>query len=92
MPTQQIIATVDPDDKQKAALDQLDNVSAKAATMLQATCPAHIPAGTEARLDAMDKRLKATATAMNEVRPALSGFYESLTDEQKARFNTMPSQ
>ena len=92
VPTQEIIATVDPDDKQKAALDQLDNVSAKAAAMLQGTCPSSIPESTEARLDAMGKRLKATVTAMNEVRPALSGFYDSLTDEQKARFNTMPSQ
>jgi len=92
VPTQEIIATVDPDDKQKEALDRLDDVSAKAASMLQATCPAEIPGSTEARLDAMGKRLKATATAMNEVRPALAGFYDSLTDEQKARFNTMPSQ
>lgn len=92
VPTQEIIATVDPDEKQKAALDQLDSVSAKAAAMLQATCPAQIPSSTEARLDAMDKRLKATVTAMNEVRPALTGFYDSLSDEQKARFNTMPSQ
>ena len=29
-------------------------------------------------LEAMDKRLKATVTAMNEVRPALVGFYNSL--------------
>ena len=37
----------------------------------------------------MGKRLTATVTAMNEVRPALAGFYESPTDEQKARFDTM---
>jgi hypothetical protein len=92
VPTQEIVATVDPDDKQKDALDQLDNVSAKAAAMLQATCPSQIPEDTTARLDAMSKRLKATVTAMNEVKPALTGFYDSLSDEQKARFNTMPSQ
>jgi len=92
VPTQEIIATVDPDDKQKEALNRLDDVSTKAAAMLQATCPAQIPSTTEARLDAMGRRLKATVTAMNEVRPALTGFYDSLSDEQKARFNTMPSQ
>jgi hypothetical protein len=27
--------------------------------------------------------------AMNEVRPALVGFYDLLSDEQKARFDTM---
>ena len=89
VPTQEIIATIDPDEKQKAALDELDSVSAKAASMLQATCPSQIPDTTEGRLEAMDKRLKATVTAMNEVRPALSGFYDSLSDEQKARFDTM---
>jgi len=90
VPTQEIEPTVNPDDRQKAALDQLDNVSAKAASLLQATCPAQIPGTTEARLEAMDKRLRATVTAMNDVRPALVGFYDSLSDEQKARFNTMP--
>jgi hypothetical protein len=92
VPTQEIEATVNPDDRQKAALDQLDNVSAKAASMLQATCPAQVPATTEARLEAMNKRLQATVTAMNDVRPALVGFYDSLSDEQKARFNTMGPQ
>lgn len=89
VPTQEIDATVNPDERQKAALDELDKVSEKAAGMLQATCPAQIPGTTEARLDAMNTRLKATVTAMNEVRPALTGFYDSLSDEQKARFDTM---
>jgi hypothetical protein len=26
------------------------------------------------------------------VRPALLGFYDTLSDEQKARFNTLPQQ
>jgi hypothetical protein len=78
-----------PDEHQQAALDALDNASAKAASMLKATCPVQIPGTTEARLEAMDKRLRATVTAMNEVRPALAGFYDSLSDEQKARVNTM---
>jgi len=89
VPTQEIEATVKPDEHQKAALDELDNASAKAASMLQATCPSQIPDTTEGRLEAMDKRLKATTTAMNEVRPALVGFYDLLSDEQKARFDTM---
>jgi hypothetical protein len=89
VPTQEIKATVKPDEHQQAALDALDDASAKAASMLQATCPSQIPDTTEARLDAMSKRLSATVTAMNEVRPALAGFYDSLSDEQKARFDTM---
>ena len=34
-------------------------------------------------------RLKAIVEAMNTVRPALESFYASLSDEQKAKFNTM---
>jgi hypothetical protein len=40
----------------------------------------------------MSKRLSATKQAMNDVRPALLGFYDSLSDEQKARFGTLPQQ
>jgi hypothetical protein len=29
---------------------------------------------------------------MNDVRPALLGFYDSLSDEQEARFNTLAQQ
>ena len=40
----------------------------------------------------MGQRLQQTIVAVNEVRPALVGFYNSLSDEQKARFNTLPSE
>jgi hypothetical protein len=40
----------------------------------------------------MSKRLSGTKEAMNDVRPALVGFYDSLSEEQKARFNTIPTQ
>jgi hypothetical protein len=41
------------------------------------------------RFDTVGKRLDAMATAIKTVRPALASFYASLTDEQKARFNTL---
>jgi LTXXQ motif family protein len=41
------------------------------------------------RLDAVGRRLDALAGAVNTVRPALADFYNSLTDEQKARFNVI---
>jgi hypothetical protein len=40
------------------------------------------------RLDAVDARLTAMLSAVEIVRPALEEFYASLTDEQKARFNS----
>ena len=90
VPAQQIEQAVQPDADQRAALDKLRSVSYQAAERLRSQCPTSIPATPEARLAAMDKRLHATITAVNEVRPALVGFYESLTDDQKARFNTLP--
>jgi hypothetical protein len=92
VPAQQIEQAVRPDQRQRAALDALKTVSAQAAERLRSQCPTSVPATPEARLEAMDQRLHETMVAVNEVRPALVGFYDSLSDEQKARFNTMPSE
>jgi hypothetical protein len=90
VPVQEIEQAVQPDASQRAALDKLKSASNQAAERLRSECPTSVPATPEARLGAMDKRLHATITAVNEVRPALVGFYDSLTDDQKARFNTLP--
>ena len=42
-----------------------------------------------ARLDAVQTRLSAMVEAIKTIRPALENFYASLSDEQKAKFNTM---
>ena len=39
----------------------------------------------------MEKRLDATLTAVKTVQPALAKFYSVLSDEQKARFNSLRS-
>ena len=92
VPAQQIVAAVKPDGKQQEALDKLKSASTRASQLLKAACPSGTPQTTAGRLDAMSKRLSATKEAMNDVRPALVGFYDSLSDEQKARFNTIPEQ
>ncbi len=92
VPAQQIAAAVKPDQKQQVALDALKTASTTASQLLKSACPSGTPQSTAARLDAMSKRIAATSAAMNDVRPALVGFYDSLSDEQKARFNTIPQQ
>jgi len=37
----------------------------------------------------MEKRLEATLGAVKTVQPALTKFYNALSDEQKARFNLL---
>jgi ABC-type transporter MlaC component len=39
----------------------------------------------------MEKRLEATLAAVMTAQPALTKFYNSLSDEQKARFNSLRS-
>lgn len=44
------------------------------------------------RLDAMNNRLDAMVQAVKTLRPTLGTFYASLSDEQKAQFNSMGQQ
>jgi LTXXQ motif family protein len=89
LPTEEIQQAVQPNEQQSAALGALKAASTRAADLLNGTCPSQTPSTSIARLDAMGKRLDATAQAVEAVRPALQDFYASLNDEQKARFNTL---
>ena len=78
-----------PTAQQQGAFDALKQAAKSAADNLQASCPTQVPQTPVARLDAVAKRLTAMIDAMKAVRPKLEAFYASLSDEQKARFNTM---
>jgi hypothetical protein len=89
LPIERMQQAVEPDDAQRAMLDQLGNASVKAREIIKAACPAGIALTPTGRLDAMDKRLDAMAQAVETVRPALEKFYDALSDEQKARLNAI---
>jgi len=89
LPVQRIEELIKPTEQQKAAFDALKSASAKATADLDASCPADMLETLTVRLDAVAKRLDALAGAVNTVQPALTDFYNSLTDEQKARFNVI---
>src|SRR5437879_13801963 len=57
--------------------------------MLKACCQRHLPSTPAGRLAAMESRLQVMLAAVQTVRPALERFYQSLSDEQKARFNAI---
>src|SRR5262249_28187111 len=82
-----IAQAVQPTPTQRAALDELQNASVKAAEGLKANCPDYQTLTPTGRVEAMEKRLEATLGAVRAVQPALAKFYNSLSDEQKARFN-----
>src|SRR5262249_7233023 len=56
---------------------------------LKANCPIYAAATPTGRIEAMEKRLEATHSAVTSVQPALTKFYDGLSDEQKARFNSL---
>src|SRR5262245_30277913 len=88
-PIERISAVVEPTDAQRPALEELRAASAKAIDMLKAGCPKDLPSIPTGRVAAMESRLQVMLAAVQTVRPALERFYQSLTDEQKARFNAI---
>jgi LTXXQ motif family protein len=90
-PIERISEVVQPTAAQRPALDELRAASAKAIDMLKVACPKDLPSIPTGRLAAMESRLQVMLAAVQTVRPALERFYQSLSDEQKARFNAIAS-
>jgi hypothetical protein len=91
-PSDQIDRAVHPNDAQRAKLDALNSAAAQAAETIKAACPSEVPSTPPDRLAAEGKRLQAMLQAVQTIRPKLEAFYNSLSDEQKARFNTVGRQ
>src|SRR5262249_18875048 len=88
-PIERIAQTVEPNDAQRAVLDELKAATAQALDILKAACPAALPSTPTGRIEAMHQRLGAMLEAVRTVRPVVEKFYQSLNDEQKARFNAL---
>jgi LTXXQ motif family protein len=91
-PTEQIDRTIHPNDAQRAKLDALQSAAANSAEAIKASCPSEPPTTPPARLAAASKHLHAMLQAVDTIRPPLHDFYNSLSDDQKARFNNMGKQ
>src|SRR5215472_15412116 len=88
-PIERIAQTVEPNDAQRAVLDELKAATALALDILKAACPTALPSTPTGRIEAMRQRLDAMLQAVHTVRPVVEKFYQSLNDEQKARFNAL---
>jgi hypothetical protein len=89
LPIDQIQQALQPNDAQRAALDDLANALVKAGQDIKAACPTQIPPTAPARLALMQARIEALIAAVETVQPALQRFYDLLNDEQKARLNAL---
>jgi LTXXQ motif family protein len=91
VPIQRIVQAVRPTEEQQNSLAELKAAAAKASERLQSSCPTYEALTPTGRVEAMEKRLEAMLEAGKMVQPVLANFYDSLSDEQKARFNTLGS-
>jgi len=89
VPIDQIQQAIQPNDAQRAALDDLANASQKAAEQIRAACPTQIPLTAPARVAAMQQRIEAMISAVGIVQPPLQRFYDLLDDQQKAWLNSL---
>jgi len=88
-PIERIAQQVDPDQRQQTLLDDLKAATTQAVSILQAACPSELPSTPTGRIAAMRTRVAAMLQAVQVARPALDKFYQSLSDEQKERFNVI---
>jgi LTXXQ motif family protein len=89
LPIDQIQQAIQPNDAQRAALDNLANASVKAAQDIKTACPTQVALTAPSRLAAMQARIEAMIAAEGLVQPQLETFYGLLNDEQKARLNAL---
>ena len=88
-PTDQIDRVVRHDDAQRAKLQALVASRRYDQGRLSGR---DVPPTPPARLAAVGQRLQAMLQGVETMQPALSDFYNSLSDDQKARFNSMGRQ
>ncbi|HEV7601690.1 MAG TPA: Spy/CpxP family protein refolding chaperone [Bradyrhizobium sp.] len=91
-PNAEIERRVHPNEAQRASLAALQDAAARAADMLKTSCQPDSAVTPPARLAAIGKRLDTMLEAVKTVRSALNEFYATLTDEQKAQFESIGRQ
>jgi hypothetical protein len=74
-----------PTPEQRPGFERLKEAAARAGEIMRGACTAERPVTPTGRLAAAETRLAAMLEAVRTVRPALDAYYNSLSDEQKAR-------
>ena len=89
LPIDQIAQAIQPNEAQRAALDDLANALISAARMIRASCPTQTAFTAPERLAVMQQRIEAMMRAESAVQQPLGKFYDLLEDEQEARLNAL---
>jgi hypothetical protein len=85
-PLARIESVIKPTAEQRVLLDQLEAAAARAANGLKVSCPGDAALTPTRRLQAMLDKLEAAVNASHTVHAPLMTLFDSLSDEQKARF------
>jgi hypothetical protein len=75
-------------DAQRAKFDEFKAASIKSGEAMRSACLTDTPTTIVGRAEAMEKRMDAMLQAVREMRPALEGFYATLTDAQKVQLDS----
>ena len=89
LPVERIAQAIQPNDAQRAALDELADASINATRMIRASCPTQMVLTAPARLAVMGQRIETLIKAELALQPPLDKLFEALDDEQKARLNAL---
>lgn len=89
LPVEQIAQAIQPNEAQRAALDDLAGALITAARMIQASCPTQVAFSAQGRLAVMQQRIGTMQQAALAVQPPLVKFYDLLEDEQEARLTAL---
>ena len=89
LPISQIQQAIQPNEAQRAALDELAQTWIFAAQMIRATCLTQTAFTAPSRLAIMHQRLGAMIGALSAIREPLGKFYDLLEEEQEARLNAL---
>jgi LTXXQ motif family protein len=88
-PLDQLARAVRPNKDQQVSLRTLGELSGQMGQLMMASCPRQKPATPSARLDVVVDRLDTMFFATVNLTAALNDFYQSLSDEQKAKLDRL---
>ena len=89
---ERIEQTVAPNDAQRALLEKLRSALVTAGERIAAVCRTEVPTDPLQRLNVIQDRVGAMRDAALTIRVPLENFYNSLSDEQKARLSGAAAQ
>lgn len=92
LPVDRIAGAVQPNEVQRAALDDLGAAWSSARDTIRAACPSQPPANATERLGLMQSRVEAMIKATDALAPPLAKFEGLLDDGQKAKLEALSSE